>query len=57
MFSFIAYSVTWTGTKWIAGGLGGPKQLATSTDGDTWTATTNGDTIMNNRVLALAAKY
>jgi hypothetical protein len=57
IFSFATYCVTWAGTKWVAGGVGGPNQLATSTDGLTWSATTNGNTIMNNRVQALAAKY
>jgi hypothetical protein len=56
IFSFQSYCVTWAGTKWVAGGLG-TNQLATSTDGDTWSVTTNGNTVMNNRVLALAAKY
>jgi hypothetical protein len=56
IFSLQSYCVTWTGTKWVAGGIG-TNQLATSTDGDTWSVTTNGNTVMNNRVLALAAKY
>jgi hypothetical protein len=41
------------------GGFGNPgeNRLATSTDGLTWSATTNGNTIMSQRVNAIAAKY
>ena len=48
-------NAAYDGTQWIAGGLG-TNQLATSVDGITWSTTTNGNTIFNNRVQSIAVK-